>query len=172
MSHPSLQNRGFSLVEITIALGIVAFALVAIMGLFPVAMKNATESQVETRATFIAQSIFSDLEAGPSATNTFLATGPDWSNSGSRQVVNLSANGTYYVAYSEEGKPIGAPTAAAFDTGGGGNYGARVMIARDSVITNLSRVEVQVESPLSAPTNGRTKFSFVTLMPNNVGRGN
>lgn len=157
------------MVEITIALGIVAFALVAIMGLFPVAMKNALDSQNETRATFIAQSIFSDLEIGPTSTNTFLAVGTNWSSQGDRLAIDLTKGSTNYLKYSEEGTPIGAAlNQGTFDAGiGGVIYGARVFVTPASGGIALSRVEVQVESPLSAPTAGRTKYHFVTLLPNN-----
>ncbi|HEY5791667.1 MAG TPA: hypothetical protein VIS74_00115 [Chthoniobacterales bacterium] len=156
--------------EITLALGIVAFALVAIMGLFPVAMKNALESQNETRATFIAQSIFSDLESGPASTNTFLAAGTNWSSPGDRVIVNLKAANTFYVKYSDEGAPVGTySNVSAFEAAGGdAAYGARVIITPDPVLANLSRAEVQVESPLSAASASRAKFNFVTLLPNNL----
>ncbi|MFV0337110.1 MAG: hypothetical protein ACK5LK_02550, partial [Chthoniobacterales bacterium] len=58
--------------EITIALGIIAFALVGIMGLLPVAMRAANESQWETRATFIAESIIGELNTADPA-NAFIA---------------------------------------------------------------------------------------------------
>lgn len=158
--RPCSNLKGFSLIEITIALGIVAFALVAIMGLFPVAMKNATESQRETRATFIAQSIFSDLAAS-SATNRFIAIGSDLTSSGSRQSVGLTNNSTNSVFYSDEGAPLGTAlsSAAAFE--------GKILIARDPALTNLSRVEVQIEAPAAAPTTNRTKYNFVTLLRNN-----
>ena len=45
--------RAFSLVEVTLALGIIAFALVAILGLLPVGMKTAQDSHEQARATDI-----------------------------------------------------------------------------------------------------------------------
>ena len=44
-SFPQGAERGFSLVEIMIALGIFSFAAVAILGLLPLALHLARESQ-------------------------------------------------------------------------------------------------------------------------------
>lgn len=49
----SSTNKAFSLVEITVAVGIVSFALLAIMGLIPVGLKSVQDSSEQTRATDI-----------------------------------------------------------------------------------------------------------------------
>ncbi|MBW8863810.1 MAG: hypothetical protein JF609_02605 [Verrucomicrobia bacterium] len=59
------SHAGFSLIEIVLALGIISFALVGILGLFPVAVNAAADSQHETQAALIARSIFDQLEATP-----------------------------------------------------------------------------------------------------------
>ncbi len=51
------QNAGFSLVEIVIALGLVAVALVAILSLLPVAMNASRDSIGDTRASLIVQDV-------------------------------------------------------------------------------------------------------------------
>ncbi len=63
------DSFGFSLVEVTVAIGIFAFVIVGILGLIPTALKLRAESSQETRAVMIAQEIFSSLSAsgGPSA---------------------------------------------------------------------------------------------------------
>jgi uncharacterized protein (TIGR02598 family) len=164
-SNREARRSGFSLVEITIALGILAFALVGIMGLFPVAMKSATESQRETRATFIAGSLIGELQAN-SPTNTFLVANTNWAENASGRVpVNLSANSTHYIAFDSEGNPIGSNPNN--DPMGNAAYLATVRVAvQPAPLTNLSRVEVWVEAPASAPTNTRSRYPFVTLLPN------
>jgi len=59
------NSQGFSLIEIILALGIISFALVGILGLFPVAVNAAADSQHETQAALIARSIFDQLETTP-----------------------------------------------------------------------------------------------------------
>jgi len=51
----------FSLVEVVLAIGVIAFALVAILGVFPVGLSTSHSAQDETRAAQIAQDIFSSL---------------------------------------------------------------------------------------------------------------
>lgn len=53
--------RGFSLVEVVIAIGVVSFAIVAILGVFPVGLNTGRSAQNETRATQIAQDILASL---------------------------------------------------------------------------------------------------------------
>ncbi len=50
---PKNSPRAFSLVEVTLALGIVSFALLAILGLLPVGLKSAQDSSEQARATDI-----------------------------------------------------------------------------------------------------------------------
>lgn len=53
--------QAFSLVEVVLALGIVAFAIVAILGAFPAALQTSRSSQSETRAAQIAQDVLVSL---------------------------------------------------------------------------------------------------------------
>ena len=49
------KEKAFSLVEVTIALGIVAFGLVAVLGLIPVGLNAARDAVSDTRTSQIAQ---------------------------------------------------------------------------------------------------------------------
>lgn len=59
MLLPSLRStqKGFSLVEIVLAIGIIAFAFVALFGLLPVGLKVFRESVDEANETWILQSL-------------------------------------------------------------------------------------------------------------------
>jgi uncharacterized protein (TIGR02598 family) len=57
------RNRGFSLVEVVIALGVITVGFVAVLGVFPTALQTGHSAQDETRAAHIAQSIFGSLVA-------------------------------------------------------------------------------------------------------------
>ena len=61
MNHRS-DDSGFSLVEVVLAIGVIAFAIVAILGVLPIGLSANHSSQGETRATQIAQDIFAALE--------------------------------------------------------------------------------------------------------------
>jgi len=54
---------GFSLVEIVLALGVISFALVAIIGLLPIGLASGRATIQETRANHLAEEIFSTLRS-------------------------------------------------------------------------------------------------------------
>jgi len=66
----SYGRQGFSLVEVTVALGIAAFCLLAIFGLLPVGIKSHQNAIAQTAAAGIATGIFADLRATPNTNTT------------------------------------------------------------------------------------------------------
>ena len=66
----------FSLVEVTISLGLVAFALVGILGALPLAMDSGRYSFEQTRASNIANTLFATMRT-QSFTQVFYITGRD-----------------------------------------------------------------------------------------------
>src|SRR2546430_10195961 len=90
----SAYNRGtpasssFSLVEVVLALGVISFALVAIIGLLPIGLASGRGTIQETRANHLAEEVFSTLRSQP-FTNVSLASFS--SNSGP---INLSTENT------------------------------------------------------------------------------
>jgi len=56
---------GFSLVEVTLALGVVVFCLVTILGLLAVGINSTRVSTVQTSATNILTAVAADLQATP-----------------------------------------------------------------------------------------------------------
>jgi Tfp pilus assembly protein PilV len=68
-----MKNRthaisGFSLVEVTLALGVVVFCLLTVMGLLALGINSTQTSAVQTSATNILTAIASDLQATPNIT--------------------------------------------------------------------------------------------------------
>ncbi len=57
------KENGFSLVEVVLALGVIAFSVVAILGVFPIGLNTGHAAQDETRAAQIAQDILDSLAA-------------------------------------------------------------------------------------------------------------
>ena len=60
---PVRETAAFSLVEVTLALGVAAFALLAILGMLPTGLKIQQTSIQQTTANTIIAQIFSDLRA-------------------------------------------------------------------------------------------------------------
>jgi type II secretory pathway pseudopilin PulG len=69
-------SRGFSLVEVTVAVGIFAFVVVGILGLLPTGMKLRSESAQETRAVLISQELFSSISASGGVRSVVMRDGP------------------------------------------------------------------------------------------------
>lgn len=61
--------RGFSLVEVVLALGICAFVLVALLGLFSTGLRAGRESEEQVQAANLASQILATRIAAPSDTN-------------------------------------------------------------------------------------------------------
>jgi uncharacterized protein (TIGR02598 family) len=59
------NKYAFSLVEVTLALGIAAFCLIAVFGLMPVGVQTNRNATSQTAATNILSSVVSDIRASP-----------------------------------------------------------------------------------------------------------
>src|SRR5262245_13457508 len=57
--------NAFSLVELTLALGIAAFCLLAVFGLMPIGVQTNRNATSQTRATNISAAVIADLRAMP-----------------------------------------------------------------------------------------------------------
>jgi type II secretory pathway pseudopilin PulG len=104
--------RAFTLVEVTLALGIAGFCLITIFGLLPVGLSSNQASFEQTAAANISSTILTDLRsAQPLGTGTssrfgILIPAPPGSSSGSAQssgtTIYVSANGSASVT----GQPV------------------------------------------------------------------
>jgi uncharacterized protein (TIGR02598 family) len=159
-SPPSrVDEAAFSLVEVVVALGIVSFAVLAIVGMLPVAMKSAQESMRETDATLIAQRIFSELKTGSGGNRTISTD----SNT-AMQVINLTANNSTnnFLGFKENGEVMGFTTSSAQNANL--DFYAQISVFTNTGVNNLSRVQIDITAPAAAPPTARTTNSFITLL--------
>jgi type II secretory pathway pseudopilin PulG len=63
IKRPSSAEVAFSLVEVTLALGVAAFCLITVLGLLPTSLKTQQSSIQQTTANQIISTIFSSLRA-------------------------------------------------------------------------------------------------------------
>jgi len=64
------RTCGFSLVELTLALGVAAFCLLAVFGLMPIGVQTNRNATSQTRATNIMAGIIADLRATSTSSTT------------------------------------------------------------------------------------------------------
>lgn len=62
---PIFNKQGFSLVEVVLALGVISFAGMALLGVFSLGLDVNRESAEELEATHIAQSLLAERRAAP-----------------------------------------------------------------------------------------------------------
>jgi type II secretory pathway pseudopilin PulG len=65
MMFASSRSSAFSLVEVTLALGVAAFCLLAVFGLLPIGLNSDRNSTQQTAAASLARAIAADLRVTP-----------------------------------------------------------------------------------------------------------
>jgi len=108
MSIPTRNSRreasGFSLVEVVLALGVIAISLVAILGVFPVGLSSNRTSVSDTRAAELANAIFATIDAQSSSFSSVQCYGT------TLDLVALSTAAadtrTFYASYSSPNQPV------------------------------------------------------------------
>lgn len=141
MNHGrGIPSRGFSLVETVLALGIVGFAVVAIVGLLPLAVQSARESMVETDATLIARRIHSELSVGAGANRTLSMPGTSSTTLTSTNIDLALHDRTHGpVCFNQAGGLESDPARMLYT-----NY---VRVFTNTGASNLSQVSIEVVSP-------------------------
>ena len=156
----------FSLLEAVISLGVISFAVVGVVGLFPIAMQTAREDDWETRAMLIARAIFDELESLP-GDRTALVRGPSLAGPSWRIAeIDLAASSTHVLAYDADGVGLSEP-APVFDQpvhAPAVHFLAEVRIMPDDPREGISRVQAIVAAPAAAPPHRRSRFTYVTYM--------
>jgi hypothetical protein len=74
MKHPHPPRAGFSLIEVTIALGIAAFCLITVFGLLPIGLDSSQNAAEQTTVSGIATAISADLHSTPLISSTGTTT--------------------------------------------------------------------------------------------------
>ena len=69
MKRSTVSTAAFSLVELTLAIGVAAFALIAVFGLMPVGVQTNRNATSQTAASNIIASVIADMRATTSSTS-------------------------------------------------------------------------------------------------------
>lgn len=103
---------GFSLVEVTLALGVAAFCLIAVFGLMPVGVQTNRNATSQTAATNIIASVIADMRATTSSTSpqygiTFGTAKTLYFDGAGQFTILLDANSRYRVSITFHPSPAG-----------------------------------------------------------------
>jgi uncharacterized protein (TIGR02598 family) len=100
MSRPKPLHRAFSLIEVVLALGVVSFAIVAILGILPLALSSNRSGMNEARAAQLVRAITGTIDSQCSTFSTVNCYG---------QTLDLTSSTkgpiTLYASYSSPGQP-------------------------------------------------------------------
>lgn len=152
-ARPRLRAAAFSLTEVVLALGLVAFVLVGILGLFTTGLRSVTDSERRIEAANLASALINQRVAQP---NQVIAGSP-------LPVIELSALPTNAAGSTQslgfvdgDGKVVSQPGAARF----------RIVskVWRDTTFStnsDLVRLQVQLSWPPSA-TNSPDVYLALT----------
>jgi type II secretory pathway pseudopilin PulG len=168
----------FSLVEVTVAIGIFAFVAVGILGLLPAALKQRADSSRETRATLIAEELFATLHAANSITNVVFRDGPKLERNNTQRINLLSRDGVV-IGYPPQtsvpfylwGGDRERDTTGAWVRGDipadaqNNNIEALAKMSASPVpdTPGLYRVTVEVRAPANVPLTNTPTITFSTL---------
>jgi type II secretory pathway pseudopilin PulG len=175
------HGEAFSLVEVVIAIGLFAFVIVGILGLFPAALRIRSESALEARSYLVAQQLFSQVAASPNISNVTVRNGPLLGGDQSKiynllqkkVVMGYIANSSmpYFLYHKNPDSSwthANAGDSQVLEQGGSGPNAKPVdMMARLSATNvpgwpNLYQITVQVRAPVSLPLTNTKPVTFVT----------
>jgi len=155
MKTPLLSSRGFSLVEVVLALGIAAFALITIMALLPAGLGASKDSIAQTEAMNLAIGVVADLRQTPCAT-AILNSNSALSAVSPRYGINLTqASTTLYLDANGNSSTALAPSS---------HYKVLVTLNQPAGALHTSTYgNVQFIWPAAAPTSASSISVFVAL---------
>ena len=170
-------NRGFSLVEVTIAIGIFAFVIVGILGLLPAGMRMRADSAAETRGLLIAEELFSAVRSAPSVTNLTFRDGPGLRPGNNRTNINLLSRQVVLGYPAQTTVPYWSfDTSPASSWENSGGRDAEISQSAVNAIDTLARlsaqslgggvyrISVEVRAPASLPLTNSRPAVFSTLV--------
>lgn len=147
---PWRSEAGFSLVEVSIALGIAAISLLSVLGLLPIGTSTNRNAIEQTRAASIARAIVSDLRSTPSSS----------SSSPLYKLTPAVASGSTTLYFNED---CTSPAAAIT---GSSRYRATVVFS--SVSNGVVGTQVLLSWPAAAvPSQAAGNYEVVTMLRTN-----
>jgi type II secretory pathway pseudopilin PulG len=162
-------RSAFSIVELTIAIGIFAFVVVGVLGLFPVAIKQRSSAALETRVVLVAQQVFDGIQAANSVSNALSSDySIKWSEAQNPSLRDLTAG--LVLGFSDRGTTVNHifEGTRAWDTGDVGpvaqSITTKALVTAVRLAPGLYDVTVKVGYPASSPADTRRSQTFNALL--------
>lgn len=131
------SQPGFSLVEVTLALGVAAFCLLAVFGLLPIGLKTQQTAIEQTAATRIVSAVASDLRTTTRTATTsplFAITIPA-NTASSESTLYFDTEGRYSPAVSAKSRYRLTVTFSPNNTGGRGATFVHLLVSWPAAAT-------------------------------------
>jgi uncharacterized protein (TIGR02598 family) len=140
----ALFVKAFSLIEIVLALGICAFCLVALIGLFSVGMKSSRESVENQEVANLASLLITQRRSAPTNSTTPFSLLPP---------LTSTANNSNAPTFINTAGEIAPESSADY----------RMIYDIQTTPQRVSRVSLSLSAPASLdPTNARTRYNVIT----------
>ena len=169
VSESSASARGSSLIEVIIAVGVLAVAIPLVFGALAESGKTNFASEAETRSTWIIPACIEEIRASREGRSRFFSAttiGQEFPPAGD----------IWCLAFSAEGTPLGAITKADYEKGikNVNNRQAFYLATLTAKAQNPAKavgnpkmlaVHLQLEYPAGTPAARRQKLDFYTRIP-------
>lgn len=163
----TLRNRGASLIETVIAMGVLAVAIPLVFGALAESGKSGLSSEAETRSTWMIPTCMEEIQASRAGKPLFFTA----------TTVGQTfppAGDVWALAFSPEGKPIGKLSKSTYEKGTKevNNQPARYIASISSATTTtpsgatpMLQARISLEYPATSPAAKRQKLEFYTRIP-------
>ncbi|MEO5713163.1 MAG: hypothetical protein ABIT37_06715 [Luteolibacter sp.] len=160
-------QSGSSLIEVVIAVGVMAVAVPLVFGALAESGKSGMSAEAETRSAWMIPICMDEIRASREGHSEYFTT----TTTGQ---VFPPASEVWALAFSPEGKPLGKVSKAVYDKGLKDLNGAKVLYvaAISSAVPKtqtgpvpMLTAKISVEYPSGAPAAKRQKLDFFTRIP-------
>lgn len=160
------KSFAFSLLEVLVALTLVAIAAGLIFTFFPKVKQMNSEEKEKIGATFIAERIINTLQA--TLPKGIVATAPDWAQNPNHCLrLSLDQSSENYFAYDVQGRPRRKASAGEYQSSL--REESITSLAKVTIVPQppeMARVSVVISTPAALPDKKRRHSEFTFLLSN------